>query len=49
MTAVWVMYRYGNRKMKLADDDQIRTRDGFAYYLLSGAFTLVGVWQIINS
>ncbi len=48
MTAVWIMYRYGNRKMKSADQEQNRIRDGFAYYLLSGAFTLVGVWQILN-
>lgn len=48
MTAVWIMFRYGNRKMNLASDEQTRIRDGFAYYLLSGAFTLIGVWQILN-
>ncbi len=48
MTAVWIMYRYGNRKMKAAAEEQTRIRDGFAYYLLSGAFTIVGVWQILN-
>ncbi len=48
MTAVWIMYRYGNRKMKTADGEQNRIRDGFAYYLLSGIFTIVGVWQILN-
>ncbi len=48
MTAVWIMYRYGNRKMKFAVNEQTRIRDGFAYYLLSGAFVVVGVWQILN-
>ncbi len=48
MTAVWIMYRYGNRKMKLAAEEQSRVREGFAYYLLSGLFTIVGVWQVLH-
>lgn len=48
MTAVWIMYRYGNRKMKNSFDARARVRDGFAYYLLSSVFVAVGVWQIVR-
>ncbi len=49
MTAVWFMFRYGNYKMKNSADAESRLRDGFAYYLLGGIFTVVGLVQILGT
>ncbi len=49
MTAVWFMFRYGNVKMKRRQDEADRLRDGFAYYLLGGVFTVVGLVQILGA
>lgn len=49
MTAVWFMFRYGNYKMKASDSEETRLRDGFAYYLLGGIFTVVGLVQILGA
>ncbi len=47
MTAVWFMFRYGNYKMKSRESEEDRIRDGFAYYLLGGIFTTIGLVQIL--
>lgn len=48
MTAVWFMFRHGNRKMKAARDEEMRIKDGFAYYALSFVLLVIGVFQILR-
>lgn len=49
MTAVWLMYRYGNNKMKHSLNAETAARDGFWYYSLAVIFLVIGVFQVMGS
>ncbi len=49
MTAVWLMYRYGNNKMKNSLNAETAARDGFWYYSLAVVFLVIGVFQVMGS